>query len=72
MRFGSFLNNSVFDEEQLAFLRQIIVHARENGDITYTDIQTVSPFCDIDPFDFFGDKVGYFKQLVDGLHKPIL
>ena len=72
VRFGSFLNNSVFDEEQLAFLRQIIVHARENGDITYTDIQTVSPFCDIDPFDFFGDKVGYFKQLVDGLHKPIL
>ena len=70
-KFGSFLNEETLNEEQLAYMRQIIDYAKENGDIVTMDLQRVSPFCDVDIMALFGDKLGYIKTLINGLHKPI-
>ena len=72
-KFGSFLNDSVLDEAQLAFMSQIIDYARTNGDITAADLLKVSPFCDMDIMGLFGaEKFGYVKQLINGLHKTVM
>ena len=72
IKFGSFLNNGVLNQTQLAIMEQIIMYTRINGDINYKDIQNVSPFCDIDIASTFGANFKYLKDLIDGLHKPIL
>lgn len=71
-KFGSFLNEYTLNETQLEFINQIISYAKENGDITFRDLQNISPFCDHDIADLFEEKIIYIKQLVDGLHKPML
>ena len=72
-KFGSFLNSAVFDDTQMEFMMQIIDYARTNGDITASDLLKVSPFCDTDIMGLFGPaKLGYVKQLVNGLHKPVM
>ena len=71
-KFGSFMNSSVLNEQQLAFMRQIVSYARENGDITFMDLQKVSPFCDVDIMELFGDKIVHIKTLVNGLHRPVM
>lgn len=72
-KFGSFLNDSVLDEMQLTFMMQIIEYARQNGDITASDLQKVSPFCDVDIVGLFGaEKFDYVKQLINGLHKTVV
>ena len=71
-KFGSFLNRSILDDTQLDFMNEIVSFARENGDITFMDLQRVSPFCDYDIADLFGESISYIKVLIDGLHKPVM
>ena len=71
-KFGSFLNASTLDAQQLTYMNQIISYARENGDIVFLDLQKVSPFCDVDIMALFGTKISYIKTLINGLHKPVL
>lgn len=71
-KFGTFLNDSVMNEQQLAYMNQIISYARENGDITFMDLQKVSPFCDIDIVGLFGAQIAQIKILINGLHKPVM
>ena len=71
-KFGSFLNSNNLDDEQLAYMQQIIDYCRTNGDITFMDLQRVSPFCDVDIMDLFGPKIVHIKALINGLHKPVM
>lgn len=71
-KFGSFLNTAVLNEQQLTYMNQIISFARENGDISFLDLQRVSPFCDVDVMALFGTKITYIKTLINGLHKPVM
>ena len=71
-KFGAFLNEETLNENQLTYMRQIISYARENGDITFMDLQKVSPFCDVDVINLFQDRVSYIKTLINGLHKPVI
>ena len=70
-KFGSFLNSSVLDSQQLEFCNQIIEYTKINGDFTPLLLQTVSPFCDVDVVNVFGTKFMYIRQLISGLHKPV-
>ena len=71
-KFGTFLNSGVLNDRQMTYMNQIISYARENGDITFMDLQKVSPFSDIDVMALFGDKIGHIKTLINGLHKPVM
>lgn len=71
-KLGSLLDDKVLSSEQLAYMRQIISYANENGDVVTRDLQTVSPLCDVDIMALFGSNVRMIKQLIDGLHKPIM
>lgn len=71
-KFGSFLNSDVLNERQLAYMNQIISYARENGDIGFLDLQNVSPFCDVDIVSLFGTNIKYIKELIGGIHKPVI
>ena len=72
IKFGEFINDDVLDEMQLEYMKQIISYARENGDITFRELQTVSPFSDTDVSELFKDgKIMYVKTLVNGLHMPV-
>ena len=72
LRFGSFLNSETLNDQQLEYMRQVIAYARENGDVTSTDLLSESPFRDVNLSTFFGqDKMAYLKQLINGLHKPV-
>ena len=47
--------------------------ARTDGDITAADLLRLSPFCDMDIMGLFGAaKFAYVKQLINGLHKPVM
>ena len=70
--FGSFLNSETLSNMQLAYMKQIISYVRENGDIGFLDLQSVSPFCDVDIMDLFGEKISYIKTLINGLHRPVI
>ena len=52
-------------------MEHIIQFAKNNGDITFMDLQRESPFCDYDIMELFGDKVILVKNLVNGIHKPV-
>lgn len=71
-KFGSFLNADHLDAQQLTYMNQIIGYARENGDITFMDLQRVSPFCDVDIMSLFGAKIMDIKTLINGLHRPVM
>ena len=71
-KFGSFLNADTLDDDQLAYMQQIIDYAKENGDIVFLDLQQVSPFCDIDIMALFGTKLSHLMALINGLHRPIM
>lgn len=71
-KFGYFLNDQMMNEQQLAYMKQIIGYARENGDITFMDLQKVSPFCDVDIMELFGEQIVYIKALINGLHKTVM
>ena len=71
-KFGSFLNTDTLNDQQMTYMNQVISYARENGDITFMDLQKVSPFSDIDVMALFGDKIGHIKTLINGLHKPVM
>lgn len=71
-KFGSFLNADTLNPQQLAYMEQIISYARENGDIVFLDLQKVSPFCDVDIMALFGQKIVHIKELINGLHKPVM
>lgn len=71
-KFGSFLNDKVMNEQQLTYMNQIIDYARENGDITFMELQRVSPFCDVDIMALFGQKIADIKTLINGLHRPVM
>ena len=71
-KFGSFLNSDTLNDQQLTYMNQIISYARENGDITFMDLQKVSPFCDIDIMQLFGSLIAHIKTLINGLHKPVM
>ncbi|MCR5141457.1 MAG: DEAD/DEAH box helicase family protein [Ruminococcus sp.] len=70
-KFASILNDPTLDEMQKSYIQQIIDYAKTNGDITFMDLQQVSPFCDYVITDLFGDKLMLIKNLVNGLHKPV-
>ena len=71
-KFASILNDTSLDDMQKSYLQHIIDYVKTNGDITFMDLQQVSPFCDYVITDLFGDKLMYIKNLVNGLHKPVL
>lgn len=71
-KFGTILNSAASNPAQLAYMNQIINYARENGDITFMDLQQVSPFCDVDIMGLFGARLADIKTLINGLHKPIM
>ena len=71
-KFGVFYNENTLDSEQMEYMAQIINYAKENGDITFMDLQRISPFCDVDIMELFGPKIGYIKTLINGLHKPVI
>ena len=71
-KFGSFLNAQMLNPMQLNYCQQIVDYARKNGDITMTVLLKESPFCDMDVTQIFGANIGYIKQLIDGLHKPVM
>ena len=71
-KFGSFLNAQILNPMQLNYCQQIVDYARKNGDITMTVLLKESPFCDMDVTQIFGANIGYIKQLIDGLHKPVM
>jgi type I restriction enzyme R subunit len=71
-KFGSFYNEETLDGEQLEYMAQIINYTKENGDITFMDLQKISPFCDVDIMELFGPKIVHIKALINGLHKPIM
>jgi type I restriction enzyme R subunit len=71
-KFGAFYNENTLDGEQLEYMAQIINYTKENGDITFMDLQKISPFCDVDIMELFGPKIVHIKALVNGLHKPVM
>ena len=71
-KFGSFLNNQTLTPMQMSYCQQIIDYARKNGDITMTVLLKESPFCDMDVTAIFGTSIVYIKQLINGLHKPVM
>lgn len=71
-KFGTFLNPQAMNPRQLAYMNQIISYTRENGDITFLDLQRVSPFCDVDIMSLFGEKIVQIKALINGLHRPVM
>ena len=71
-KFGTFLNPTELNVQQLAYMNQIISYARENGDIAFLDLQKVSPFCDVDIMALFGPKIAHIKTLINGLHRPVM
>lgn len=71
-KFGSFFNENVLNSQQYTYMQQIVSYARENGDITFMDLMRVSPFSDVDVVALFGSDIAYIKQLVNGLHKPVM
>ena len=72
-KFGAFYTPDVMNVQQFEYLNQIVLYARANGDVTFTDLQTKSPFCDVDVFALFGpEKSLYLKQFVNGIHKPVM
>lgn len=71
-KFGNFLNLNVLTPLQLTFMNQIISYAKINGDITKKTLLCVSPFCDTDIPKLFGTNSIYLKDLINGIHKPIL
>lgn len=71
-KFGTFLNDQVLNEQQMVYMNQIISYTKENGDITFMDLQKVSPFCDVDIMGLFGPQIVHIKTLINGLHKPVM
>lgn len=71
-KFGTFLKSTVLNEAQMAYMNQILSYTKENGDITFLDLQKVSPFCDVDIVSLFGPKIAHIKSLINGLHKPVM
>ena len=71
-KFGSFLNPQTLNPMQMSYCQQIIDYARKNGDITMTVLLKESPFCDMDVTAIFGTSIVYIKQLINGLHKPVM
>lgn len=71
-KFGTILNDASLNDMQKGYMLQIIEYAKRNGDISFMDLQNVSPFCDYDVIELFGDKIILIKNLVNGIHKPIL
>ena len=71
-KFGSFFNENVLNSQQYTYMQQIVSYARENGDITFMDLMRVSSFSDVDVVALFGSDIAYIKQLVNGLHKPVM
>ena len=71
-KFGSFLNAQTLNPLQLNYCQQIVDYARKNGDISTKVLLKESPFCDMDVTQIFGANIGYIKQLIDGLHKPVM
>lgn len=71
-KFGSFLNPQTLNPMQMSYCQQILDYARKNGDITMTVLLKESPFCDLDVTQVFGTNIVYIKQLINGLHKPVM
>lgn len=71
-KFGTLLDDPALQQAHRIYLRQIIGYARENGDVTFLTLQQVSPFSDVDVVQLFGPKISLIKQLVNGLHKPVM
>ena len=71
-KFGAFLNTQTLTPVQMSYCQQIIDYARKNGDITMTVLLKESPFCDMDVTQVFGTNIVYIKQLINGLHKPVM
>lgn len=72
IKFGSFLNSNILTPNQFAYMNQIIEFAKQNGDITFKNLQEVSPFCDVDISKLFNaNNISYLKDLINGLHRPI-
>lgn len=70
-KFGSFFNHNVLDDNQYKFIENIIQYTRINGDITFSDLQNESPFCDVDIVGMFDSKIVHIKTLINELHNAV-
>lgn len=71
-KFGYFLNSEQLSPEQLICCHQIIDYARRHGDIRITTLLTDPSFTVIDWADILKTNAHYFKELINGFHKPIM
>lgn len=71
-KFSSFFNPQTLTPVQMSYCQQIVDYARKNGDITMTVLLKESPFCDVDVTQIFGTNIVYIRQLINGLHKPVM
>ncbi len=71
IKFGTIINDASLNDMQKNYINQIIDYAKTNGDITFMDLQRVSPFCDYNITDLFSDKLMTIKELINGIHKPV-
>lgn len=72
IKFGTILSDAALNDIQRSYMQQIVEYAKKNGDITFMNLQKESPFCDYDIVELFGDKTILIKNLINGIHKPIL
>ena len=71
-KLGPILRDQALDDEQRAFMEQVIEYARVNGDVEAKTLLQTSPFDAYDLNGLFGASFPLLKQLLDALHKPVV
>ena len=71
-KLGPILRDQALNDEQRAFMEQVIEYARVNGDVEAKTLLQTSPFDAYDLNGLFGASFPLLKQLLDALHKPVV
>ncbi|WP_232385549.1 MULTISPECIES: type I restriction endonuclease subunit R [Enorma] len=71
-KLGHILNAPELNDEQRAFMRQVVDYACANGDVEARTLLNESPFNNYDLNALFGDRFPMLKELLDSLHKPVV
>lgn len=71
-KLGHILDAPELDDEQRAFMQQVVDYARANGDVEAKTLLNDSPFINYDLNALFGDRFPMLKELLDVLHKPVV
>ena len=68
--FSIFLNNNVLNSRQQEFVKIIINYVRENGDITFEDLNKTQ-FDNYDIVEMFGEKFYILKAIIEKFHSAV-